>query len=485
MSMIPFIGFTPDIDPTTPGAIMACNQIVPTLKGIAGAPTPIDAGYPALPVSCHGAATTTRLDGGRRLLAGTQTALYELLGGVFTDMSKAGGYIGSQENVWRYGQYGNVSLATNQTDRIQASITGAFSDIAQAPKAKFLETAAGFVMAMGINDAAVGGDRPDAWWCCNIYDYLTWTPALTNQAAYGYLLDTPGAIVGQRRLGTNIVAYKERSIYIGQYIGPPVIWEWSLVSSDIGALSQECIVDTGVAHLFISLDDFWIFDGSRPRSIGAPVREWFFKNSDAGFRFKTKGYYDRIKNRVWWFFAGSSSGGVITDALIYNVNTNHWGYAKLTIQATLNAITPDATWDSWPPGPATNYENIVDVPFDSSYFDSNGDQIAVFGADNALKTLNGPSMASTIVTGDIGDDTGYSTITSVKPRFLLQPTTAMLTSYTKAFEGDTATVRCTSAKNGNQFDVLASGRYHSMKIDMTGAYEIVGVTPILQPDGEN
>lgn len=485
MNMIPFIGFTPDIDPTTPGAIMSCNQIVPTLKGIAAAPTPIDAGYPALPASCHGAATVTRLDGARRLLAGTQTGLYELLSNAFTSVGKTGGYTGSTENVWRFGQFGNVSLAANQTERIQSSTSGVFADIAQAPKARYIETAAGFVMAMGINDAAVGGDRSDAWWCCNIYDYLTWTPALTNQAAYGYLLDTPGAIVGQRRLGTNIVAYKERSIYLGQYIGPPVIWQWSLVSSDIGALSQECVVDTGVAHLFISQDDFWIFDGSRPRSIGSPVREWFFKNSDASYRYKTKGYYDRIKNRVWWYFCGSSSGGVITDALIYNVNTDRWGYARLTIQAALNAISPDTSWDNWPPGVATNYENIIDIPFDSSYFDANGDQIAVFGPDNALKTLNGPAIASNIVTGDIGDDTAYSTITSVKPRFLVRPTSAVITYYSKAFEGDLAMSRGTSTINGNQFDVLSSARYHSLKFDMTGEYEISGITPILQQDGEN
>ena len=485
MSMIPFIGFTPDIDPTTPGAIVSCSQIVPTLKGIAAAPTPVDAGYGALPAACRGAVSTIRLDGQRRLLAGTQTKLYELASGTFADVSKAGNYTGSPENIWRFGQFGNVSLAANQTERIQSSITGAFADIATAPKAKFLETAAGFVMAMGINDATVGGDRPDAWWCCNIYDYLTWTPALTNQAAWGYLLDTPGAITGQKRLGTNIVAYKERSIYIGAYAGPPVIWQWSLISSDIGALSQECIVDTGVAHLFISQDDFWIFDGSRPQPIGAPVREWFFRNSDAAYRYKTKGYYDRIKNRVWWYFCGSGSNGVISDALVYNVSTDKWGYARLTIQTPVNAITPDISWDQWPPGPATNYENIIDVPFDSSYFDTNGDQIAVFGADNALKTLNGPAAASSITTGDIGDDTAYSTITSVKPRFLLQPASATLTNYTKAYEGDTAVARGTSAKNGNQFDVLASGRYHALKLDMTGDYEIVGVTPILQADGEN
>jgi hypothetical protein len=483
--MIPLIGFAPDMDPTTPGVITSCNQIVPTIRGFAGAPTAVDAGYDALAASCHGAGTLTRLDSTRRLLAGTQTKLYELAGTVWADVSKATSYVGSSENIWRFAQFGNASLAVNQTERVQSSTSGAFADIAQAPIANFIETAGGFVVAFGITDATVGGSRPDAWWCSNIYDYVTWTPAITNQAAYGFLLDTPGDIRGAKRIGTEIAVYKERSIYLGRYVGPPVIWQWQLISSDVGATSQECIVDTGTAHLFISRDDFYIFDGSRPRSIGAPVREYYLKNSDPAYRYKTKGYYDKTRNRVWWFYANSGSSGVLTDALVYHVVTNHWGYAQVTVQTVLNAITPETTWDNWPPGVATDYENIADVAFDSPFFDSNSDQLAVFGADSKLKTITGACGASSITVGDFGNDTGYTTLSSVKPRYLARPSTASMTDYTKVFEGDAATTRGTSTINGNQFDVLSSGRYHSVTFNTTGDYEMIGFDPVLIPDGEN
>ena len=168
--MIPLTGFAPDLDPTTPGVITECSNLVPTLKGMAGAATPLDAGVDALPSDCRGAAVLSLLNNSRRVFAGTQAQLLELTGTSFTDRSRAGGYTGSSENRWRFAQFGNVSLACNQTEPIQYALTTAFADIAGAPHARIIETASGFILAFGLNDEYVGGDRPDAWACSGLYD---------------------------------------------------------------------------------------------------------------------------------------------------------------------------------------------------------------------------------------------------------------------------------------------------------------------------
>lgn len=482
--MTPFIGFAPDLDPVTPGVIANCSQLIPTLKGMEGAPTPVDGGLDALPAAPRGSAYVTRLDDVRRMFAGAQTKLYELSGTTWIDVSRAGNYIGGAENRWRFAQFGNATLATNETEKIQVSTSGAFADIAQAPKARMLETASGFVLAFGCNDTAIGGDRSDSWWCSNIYDHLTWTPGAGNQAAYGYLLDTPGEIRAGKRFGQDVVVYKERSMYLGRYVGPPVIWAFQLISSDVGALSQESVVDTGTAQLFISRDNFWIFDGSQPRPLDSPLREWFFKNSDSSYRYKIQGYFDKFNNRVWWFYAPNGSGGALTDAIVYHLKTGKWGYAQKTVRAVLDYFTAETPWDSWPPGPATSYEDIPDVSFDSPYFDNDASTLAYFDADNKVVTLSGACDAATLTTGDYGDEGAVLDLTAVKPRFLRRPSTATLTNYTKMFSGDVATTGSTSAINGNKFDVLAAARYHSFRLAMTGDFEIVGINPELAPDGE-
>lgn len=482
--MTPFIGFAPDLDPVTPGVITNCSQLIPTLKGMEGAPTAIDGGIDALAAATRGAAYVTRLDDVRRLFAGTQTKLYELSGTSWVDVSKVGDYTGGAENRWRFAQFGNVSLACNETEKIQFSSSGDFADITQAPKARMLETASGFVLAFGCNDTAIGGDRSDSWWCSNIYDYATWTPGSGNQAAYGYLLDTPGEIRAAKRLGQDVVVYKERSMYLGRYVGPPVIWAFQLISSDVGALSQESVVDTGTAHLFISRDNFWIFDGSQPRPIGAPIREWFFANSDSTYRYKTQAYYDKFTDRVWWFYAPNGSGGVLTDAVVYHIGSGKWGYAQVTVECILDYFTAETTWDNWPPGSAGTYEDIPDVSYDSPYFDNDASTLAVFGTDHKVATLAGPCTSSTLTTGDFGDEAQVQSLSGVKPRFISRPTTATLTNYTKMYSGDTATTGSSIAINSNKFDVLASARYHSFRLATTGDFEIVGIQPDLAPDGE-
>lgn len=483
--MIPFTGFAPDLDPSTEGVITECTNVIPTLRGMAGAPTQLDAGIDALSADCRGAAVLTRLDNQRRVFAGTQTKMYELSTTSYVDQSRVGDYTGSTENRWRFAQFGNASLACNQTEKIQVSISGAFADIAQAPAARTIETVSGFVLAFGLNAAYVGGDQPHAWACSNIYDHVTWTPSAgVNQAAFGYLLDTPGEIVGAKRIGKDVAVYKERSIYVGRYVGPPIIWQFDLVAANAGAISQEAIIDTGTAHLFIGRDDFWVFDGSRPRPIGAPIKEWFFTNSDSAYRYKIRSYFDQFKNIAWWFYPTPGSSGALTHAVAYNLNNERWGKVQIPIQVPLLYQAPETPYDDWPPGPATTFDTIPDYPFDSPAFDTDSSAMAVIGTDRKIKTMTGPCGPAVIITGDMGSDEQYTTMTKITPHFTLRPEASSVTHFTRAYIGDTLENRGTSELSGNQYDVLASGRQHRFQMDFSGDFELVAIAPQAVPDGE-
>jgi hypothetical protein len=483
--MIPLIGFAPDADSTAPGALMDCTNVIPTLRGMAGAPSPLDAGLAALPTECRGSAVLTRMDKLNRVFAGTRAKLYELSSTSFVDQSRAGGYTGSVENRWRFAQFGNASLACNETEQLQVSTgTGtAFADIPQSPKARIIETASGFVLAFGLNATYVGGDRPDAWACSHIYDHLTWAPASTNQAAYGYLLDTPGDIRAAKRLGKDVAVYKEKSLYLGRYVGPPVIWQWDLVASNVGAISAEAVVDTGTAHLFIGRDDFWLFDGSRPRPIGAPVKEWFFAKSDATYRYRIRSHFDQAKNLCWWFYPTPGSGGALTDALVYNLNNERWGRVSLPIETVFQYQGAETNYDNWPADAAVTYDTLPDLPFDSPAFDTSSSAMGVVAMDHKIKTVTGPCGAASLTTGDFGDDEQYTTLGRVTPRFTARPVASSLTHYTRNFDGEALENRGSNVLSGSHYDTLASGRYHRVRIELQGDFEIVGFTPALTPDG--
>ena len=132
------LGFSPDTDATTVGVLTDCTNLIPFDQGMKGAPSPATpASVPALAAYCKGAVVVTKLDDSRRLIAGTDTKIYELLAGSWSDVS-TGSYTASGDARWSFTQFGNDTIASNSVDTIQRSTGSAFSAIASAPKAKII-----------------------------------------------------------------------------------------------------------------------------------------------------------------------------------------------------------------------------------------------------------------------------------------------------------------------------------------------------------
>src|ERR1051326_2102998 len=132
--LIKLLGYAPDADESIPGILVNASGVVPSLRGMKGAPSPASSGMATLAATCVGSALLTKLDGTTRLIAGAPQKLYEAGASTWTDVSRAATYTTSTTGVWRFAQQGNVSFGANGADTIQASVsTGAFSCIAGAP----------------------------------------------------------------------------------------------------------------------------------------------------------------------------------------------------------------------------------------------------------------------------------------------------------------------------------------------------------------
>ena len=128
--MTPLSGFTPDVDPATPGVVVEATNVIPHPAGMKGAPAPVSvAGVPALAAECRNAAVATLLAGTRRVFAGTAERMYELSGGAWADVSRAGNYSLGSDDRWSYVQFGDATLCSNKSTTIQRSNgSGAFAD---------------------------------------------------------------------------------------------------------------------------------------------------------------------------------------------------------------------------------------------------------------------------------------------------------------------------------------------------------------------
>lgn len=468
--------FAPDLDPTTTGIMTALSNMAPTMRGYAGAPSAQSVGLPALASAASGAAVCTKLDSTKRILAGTATNLYEVALSAWIDQSRTvGGAYNATTTRWRFAQFGDDSLAVQKGDVIQRSSSGAFADISGAPKANCIATSSGFVMVADTSEASFG-DSPDRWWCCGAFDAAAWTPSVTTQATTGRLVDTPGKITGLMNLGSNIIAYKDRSMYIASYVGAPNVWNFQNIPGDVGTPSQEAIVNIKTAHVFMGYEDFYLFDGSRPAPIGAEIRKWFFDSRlDPAYRYNVIGTHDRNNGCVWFFYPTVGSNGALTDAIIYNYRVNKWGVATQSIECALEYYSPSITYE----GIGTlfsTYDSLPDVSYESPFWTASTPLPAVVGTDHIVKSLSGSCASSSLTMFDMGDDETFTTATKVRLRHAVAPTTSTMTHLRTDVQGNTFVSDQTSTEADGKFDVLSAARWHRLKFDFTGDHEELGVS---------
>lgn len=476
--MIPLLGFAPDSDPTKAGVLTDCVDLIPTNKGLMGRPslqTPIN--VPALGAACKGAATVTKLDGTRRVFANTTAAIYELSGGVWTDRSAVGGYSGDVQ--WSIAQFGDSTLMSNGVQSIHRSTSTSFAAIAGAPKASIIFTVGAFVMALNVDD---GASKPNGWHCCAAYDDTDWTPSTTTQSASGQLVSTPGSITAGAALGEYAVAFKTKSMYMAQYVGGDTIWDWQrVIGGNAGCIGKRAVCDLDGALFFVGEDNFWMFSGQTPTPLGDNiVKEWWRNVVNSTYISLVECVYDKTTGLVWIFYPTSSS--TLDSALVYHVPTQRFGKATLTVETIMEYVTPSLTIDGMDSYGAT-IDALPDIPFDSPYWTSSSRALAVFNSSHQMQTLSGNSTSSSLTTGDVGDDYGYSLLQKVKCRYITAPTSASLSHYYKDNSGDSYTVG-ESVSGTHVFDLLWSSRWHKVQIDFTGPVEITGVDAKYVSDGE-
>lgn len=478
--MIPLVGFLPDADPTTPGVVVDCLNAIPSAKGIKAAPSLVATTIDALAATCLGSAVLFKLDGTSRVFAGTATKLYEISSTSWSDVSRVGDYT-TGDIRWRFGIMGNTALATNKSDLLQYSTTGDFADVAGAPKAQYMDVAAGFVMLAGVDLGGGAGFESDRWICSAYQDYSDWTPATTTQCTTGRIVDAPGPFTGVRALGAQFVAYKDKSVFLGEYVSAPDVWRWTRIPGEIGCPNHDAVVSISTAHYFIGQENIYAFDGNAITPIGTGINEWFFANLNSTYRYLITGMHERKKTRIWWFFPKGTST-TLNAAIVYNYTTQKWGYVEIDIECPVEYVSGGVTFDGLGAIAAT-YEDFPNVSYDSPFWTASQTLPAVFDTTHALVTMTGVSSGCTIKLGIVGDDSTRSVVTRVKPRFTLTPTAGSMTNYSSETDGVTMTSQSTSTMNNGKFDVLHSARWHQFQFVYTGDCEVIGTTFTSSQDG--
>lgn len=467
---VKLLGYAPDLDPTTPGIMVECTAFVSSHRGMTGAPAPVDTPLAALASACVGIATFRKLDNTSLTFAGTATKLYLAGTTTWTDLSGAATFNASTTNRWSFAQFGDVTLASNKGDTIQARTSGDFADVSgSAPQAAFIETVNQFVFAANVND---GVDKPDGWACSALGDYTDWTASIATQAANGRLTDTPGPFTGLKRLHDNIVLYKRNAIYVGTYVGPDVIWSFQLSSAEVGAVSNSSVAAVEYAHYFMGPDDFYIFDGTRPIPFGATVKETVYADLDKSALHLCTTLVDRKNTRLYFFYPSEGNGGYANKCVVYNYRTKRWGRDDRSVEATGDYVTAGTTYADVGTYYST-YGSLPSAAYGLAFLSAATETPAIVNSSHKLQTLTGTPTITGFKTGEFGSNETYTVLARIQPRFLREPDTGTFTGYYKYTSGDTAVEDDPVSMQDCRFDHFRSARWHAGRFSFTGSVDVV------------
>lgn len=479
MTMTPLLGFSPDLEPTTPGAIVACSNLVPYESGMKAGASPVDVGMSALAAACRGAALTRDLSNTSRLFAATASNIYEASGTAWSSVATGLGL--SADDVVRFAVLGNSPLSVSPAFNLKIYAGGVFSAIAAAPKAKIVVVAKGFVMLLATNDP-VYGDSPDRWYCSASFDPTDWTPNVATQCGTGRLVEGAGPLTAGLRMGDTIVAYKERCIFVGQYAGGPAIWQWSPPIGDVGCVGVEAVADTPIGHVFVGSDNFYLFDGTRPVPIGDSVKQWWLNNSSAQYRYRTKLLWDRENNSVLVFYPSQVSTGDCDSVLVYHVLRRQWGVMAQSVEAVINYASQGITYDGGSPL-VTTYDTGPALSFDSPFWLTSKSSPGYFGADHKIYTYTGVAGSASFTTWDVGDESVFTQCDAVRVRCALSPSSMSIQGMTKNSSGQVAQVGSASAFDGAKFPMRQTNRFHSFMVSSVGDAKFTAIDASLKPAG--
>jgi hypothetical protein len=164
-------------------------------------------------------------------------------------------------------------------------------------------------------------------------DYNAWTPTALNQAG-SYRLSIGSTIVAGLQSRQEILVWTDAALYSMQYLGPPSVYGFNLLSDNISIASPKAMTTSGGVVFWMGVDRFYVYDGS-VSPLPCSLWKYVFSdiNFDQGYQFfagVNQGY-----NEVWWFYCSANSN-TIDRYVIFNYVEKAWYYGTMSRTAWID-----------------------------------------------------------------------------------------------------------------------------------------------------
>jgi len=404
---------------------------------------------------------TGKFSGATVLFAGSATKLYRFdsSDASMDDVSKLVMSMPTDytsTSLWKFTQFGNVIIAANGQNKLQAWETGVstnFDDLsADAPSASFVTVVRDFVVAA--RDAT---NTNRVYWS-DINDETDWTSGVASQSDFQDIPD--GGDIQGITGGEFGLILSERSISRMSYIGSPLFFQFDTISRSLGCYEPRSIVQFGSLTYFLSDDGFYACDGQNIIPIGSEkVNRFFFNDANPSLISEMSAAVDPINSLIIWSYSNTFSRKSL---LVYNFQTKKWARAETSADYIATAATASITLEGLDAyGTMDSLTSSLDARLWA------GGKILLAGVDGAkIVTYTGAPMEAEIRTGDF--EAGPQSIVKLA-RPQVDNGSASVAAFSRMrLDSEVLFGNVVPATAENRVSLRSVGRYHRLKVVPSG-----------------
>ena len=374
---------------------------------------------------CYGAYSYVDPSGNVTNFAATRTKIFKLNGTSWDDVTNTGGdYATASDGAWNFTQFGSRIIATNYVDKIQTFEVGAdteFSDlITSGPdvKCRNFGIVNNFLVTIDVFDSD-GATQNRVRWSPINNPTGDWTASQSTQADFQDVEDgNPGqgmAVIGSQNYG--ILIFKN-AIYRMEYVGPPTIFQFSLVETNRGAINGQAVASDGVQTFYYSENGFYLFNGSVSAPIGhKKIDSWFADDIDDDNAGNIRATLDPANKNFLLSYTSVNSVNSRNDKVIaYNWADNKFTLIDQATDVIYRGFTEGLTLDEI----GATYSSIETVPYslDSRFWVGGATQLSAFNEDNKLSFFDGDPLAAEIESQELKlNKDGITRLNAVFPSY--------------------------------------------------------------------
>jgi len=303
-----------------------------------------------------------------------------------------------------------ASQTGNLTPSITETITTSISGCPTVANYVLVSDQSRFVIAYGTDNVGDGIQDPMLVSWSDQQNITVWYPSATNQAG-NYRLSNGSAIITAIQMTQQILVFTDTALYTQQYLGPPYVWGFQIIGSNISILSQNCVAVASNTAYWMGVDKFYMYNGT-VQSLPSTMRKYVYENINLGQSSQFFAALNEGFSEVWWFYCSAGSN-TIDSYVIYNYLTSAWSYgntAGLPAGSSAGYVAGRTAW---------TYSTLRNGPMSAGYSPSGTNGTLIYqetGVDDGT-TAPATAIQSYIQSGDfdIGDGDHYGFVWRMVP----------------------------------------------------------------------